>query len=354
MTTPNSASSSSNTTISALASRNSSGTVSRAVAKTPSDPLIAIQDPGLDEAVRSIIFAAPRTDIKELMQVRQPLLEKFGKEVGQQAMEGIGVAERVLKKLEVETPTKSLVDAYLREIARTYGIAWPNSSEDEDDDESSNDSPDDDENPDSSQRVFPRERGLVKEKPENLLDQPLITDVSPTSESTIAAPEASAATKSSPTSKVAEDEQNKEEQFRIRSASSPPRGDIAHHTPSTLRINPPSPRTENAQPRIKLPGLPEGNPSRDKTKKRRRGKRDKATNAKRIENSVLRDSVNENSRAKADGRIMDGVRDKSEKALPGKARRNKSGANGDSGNSGPGGKVPDVDELARRFAELKR
>ena len=49
---------------------------------TPSSPANSIPlDPALEEAVRSIIYAAPRTDIKELHAVRALLVEKFGKDV---------------------------------------------------------------------------------------------------------------------------------------------------------------------------------------------------------------------------------------------------------------------------------
>ena len=54
-------------------------------------------DPGLEEAVKSIIYAAPRTEIKELQQVRQLLVEKYGKEFAVTAIENSDgkVAERV-------------------------------------------------------------------------------------------------------------------------------------------------------------------------------------------------------------------------------------------------------------------
>ncbi|KAL7276538.1 Vacuolar protein sorting-associated protein ist1 [Rhizina undulata] len=83
-------------------------------------------DPGLEEAVKSIIYAAPRTEIKELHQVRSLLIEKYGKEFALIAMENTDgkVAERVLKKLRVEPPPETLVTLYLKEIARTYGVPW--------------------------------------------------------------------------------------------------------------------------------------------------------------------------------------------------------------------------------------
>ncbi|KAI0022389.1 DUF292-domain-containing protein [Xylariomycetidae sp. FL0641] len=84
-------------------------------------------DPGLEEAVKSIIYAAPKTEIKELQQVRALLAEKFGKEFALAAMENTdgGVSEKVVKKLSVTPPKEELVDAYLEEIAKVYGVNWP-------------------------------------------------------------------------------------------------------------------------------------------------------------------------------------------------------------------------------------
>ncbi|QSZ33603.1 hypothetical protein DSL72_005171 [Monilinia vaccinii-corymbosi] len=87
----------------------------------------AVCDPGLEEAVKSLIYAAPRTEIKELQQVRALLCEKYGKEFALQAVENSDekVSEKVLKKLSVTPPAQELVNGYLEEIARTYGVDWP-------------------------------------------------------------------------------------------------------------------------------------------------------------------------------------------------------------------------------------
>ncbi|KAI1295821.1 regulator of Vps4 activity in the MVB pathway-domain-containing protein [Xylaria venustula] len=84
-------------------------------------------DPGLEEAVKSIIYAAPRTEIKELQQVRTLLAERFGKEFVLVAMENSdgGVSEKVVKKLSVTPPKPELVQGYLEEIAKAYGVDWP-------------------------------------------------------------------------------------------------------------------------------------------------------------------------------------------------------------------------------------
>lgn len=84
-------------------------------------------DPGLEEAVKSIIYAAPKTEIRELQQVRALLAEKFGKEFVLSAMENTEnkVSEKVVKKLSVAPPREELVQGYLEEIARAYGVEWP-------------------------------------------------------------------------------------------------------------------------------------------------------------------------------------------------------------------------------------
>ena len=84
-------------------------------------------DAGLEEPVKSIIYAAPRLDIKELNNVRGLLLDKFGKEFAVAAMENRDgkVAERVLSRLRVGMPEKELVDSYLEAIAEGFGVEWP-------------------------------------------------------------------------------------------------------------------------------------------------------------------------------------------------------------------------------------
>ncbi|KAF1925747.1 DUF292-domain-containing protein [Didymella exigua CBS 183.55] len=198
-------------------------------------------DPALEEAVRSIIYAAPRTEIKELHQVRAYLVEKFGKDVAVAAMEGDGVAERVLKKLDAKTPSEELVDGYLGEIARFYGVpfgARKASSDDDGDDEPS---------------------GGVAEGAD--------TEV--------------------PSSTDGRKDNEREELVK----ATPPRT-VGPQSP--LRVVPPSPSTDNVAPKLKLPG----------------------TAAAKVQKAAEK---------KASVKV-----------------------------NGPGGKIPDVDELSRRFAELKR
>lgn len=207
-------------------------------------------DPGLEEAVRSLIYAAPRTDVKELHAARALLVEKFGKEFALGAMEGQGVAERVLSKLKVETPRRELVDAYLAEIARTYGVAWPGAPGSSASADGADGADGDDEDD---------EGGGGKENKVKALEAPL--------------------------------------EAEELSKATPPR-DLGPKSP--VRVAPPSPSTDNVAPKVKVPGPLELKPG---------GKMARA-----------------------------GV--------------GKAGAAGDK--EGPGGKIPDVDELAKRFAQLKR
>jgi len=208
-------------------------------------------DPGLEEAVKSLIYAAPRTDVKELQNVRVLLVEKYGKEFALKVQnEPVGeVSEKVLKKLEVTPPREELVVGYLEEIARTYGVNWPPKIE------TSEGNDDEDENPSGGQ--------AQKE-----LEEPI---------------PAGGDTKAD--AKAREQEQ--------LSRATPPRN---FGPSSPLRVNPPSPSTDNLHPRVKV------------------------------------GTLDLKSSKKAD-----------------------LGSKGGTHSKGPvGGTIPDVDELAKRFAALKK
>ncbi|KAM0797942.1 regulator of Vps4 activity in the MVB pathway-domain-containing protein [Usnea florida] len=211
-------------------------------------------DPGLEEAIKSIIYAAPRTDVKELQQARALLVDKYGKDFALEAVENADgkVAERVLKKLRVEPPDPELVTLYLKEIARTYGVNWPRKEQPPDgqDDE-------DDDTPSGGQAV-------------KNLEEPLTTD------------ELSKAT--------------------------PPR-DLGPRSP--VSVAPPSPSTDNLNPRLRLPGPPELKPGAKMSGlKKQTSSTDAQDNVKNGDFGAKKDIV--------------------------------------------GGKIPDVDELAKRFAALKK
>ena len=215
-------------------------------------------DPGLEEAIKSLIYAAPRTEVKELQQARALLVEKYGKEFALEAIDNTDgkVAERVLKKLRVEPPDPELVTLYLKEIARTYGVDWPKGEHQTEGNEEKDE--DDDDSPSGGQAV-------------KNLEEPLTTT------------ELSKAT--------------------------PPR-DLGPKSP--VSVAPPSPSSDNINPRVKLPGPPELKPG---TKVNGLKKQTPSTNAQ----STGKDEA-----------VGAGKKDI------------------------VGGKIPDVDELAKRFAALKK
>ncbi|GAA6007807.1 hypothetical protein JCM11491_003971 [Sporobolomyces phaffii] len=83
-------------------------------------------DPGVSEAVASIIHAAPRTELKELHMLREMLMSKAGRDFSIAAIDNVDgiVPERITSKLTVQTPPTELVDLYLYEIAKAYSVEW--------------------------------------------------------------------------------------------------------------------------------------------------------------------------------------------------------------------------------------
>ncbi|PPQ90948.1 hypothetical protein CVT25_008259 [Psilocybe cyanescens] len=83
-------------------------------------------DPGIVEGVCSVIHAAPRTELKELHILRDILMHKYGREFSAAVMENRDgcVSNRVMSKLNNATPAPALVDAYIREITKAYGVPW--------------------------------------------------------------------------------------------------------------------------------------------------------------------------------------------------------------------------------------
>ncbi|KAF8079039.1 DUF292-domain-containing protein [Lyophyllum atratum] len=92
-------------------------------------------DIGIKESVCSIIYAAPRTELKELHILRDILMHKYGRDFSLAVMENRDscVSDRTTRKLDIATPSSILVDAYLHEIAKGYSIDWSPPKQDEDD-----------------------------------------------------------------------------------------------------------------------------------------------------------------------------------------------------------------------------
>ncbi|KAL2820586.1 regulator of Vps4 activity in the MVB pathway-domain-containing protein [Aspergillus granulosus] len=105
---------------------------------TPSDSEAAVTnseetfylDPALDEAATSIFYAWSRfpSEVRELTILRSLLADRYGKDYMALASENkladMKVPERLVKGLRVRPPSPELVESYLREIARAYKVPW--------------------------------------------------------------------------------------------------------------------------------------------------------------------------------------------------------------------------------------
>ncbi|KAL6231326.1 hypothetical protein BDW75DRAFT_220437 [Aspergillus navahoensis] len=214
-------------------------------------------DAALDEASIAIFYAWSRfpTEVRELTLLRSLLADRYGKDFMSLASEnklaGVKVPERLVKGLRVRMPSKELVESYLREIARAYKVQW------EEEDREAEAAPqfvDDDVSGDL---------GDLEDEHERVGE--VIRRASETAELTRA---------------------------------TPPRGFNAHSSP--VSVAPPGPRSDNPNPRVKVPD--------------EKGKGD--------------DEISTPSQSPSAQRVRT-------------AAGNKSG-------------IPDVDELSRRFAALKR
>lgn len=83
-------------------------------------------DSGLEEAVKTIIYSASFIDVKELVQVKEILIYKFGKEFGMVALENTdhAVPDKVVSRCSVRPPSEELVVLYLSEIAKAYKVPF--------------------------------------------------------------------------------------------------------------------------------------------------------------------------------------------------------------------------------------
>ncbi|XP_017948435.1 uncharacterized protein LOC100216037 isoform X2 [Xenopus tropicalis] len=85
-------------------------------------------DPGLAEAVSTLIWAAPRlqSEVSELKIVASQLCHKYSKEYGNLCRTNqIGtVSDKLMNKLGTAAPPKILVEKYLIEIAKNYKVPY--------------------------------------------------------------------------------------------------------------------------------------------------------------------------------------------------------------------------------------
>ncbi|OON19494.1 hypothetical protein X801_04637 [Opisthorchis viverrini] len=85
-------------------------------------------DPCLEEAIASIIWSCPRlsSQVNELPVIREQFAGKYSKEYVEACLENKlrKVSPMVMQKLEIIQPPPSLVEMYMIEIAKAYGVEY--------------------------------------------------------------------------------------------------------------------------------------------------------------------------------------------------------------------------------------
>ena len=145
-------------------------------------------------------------------------MDKFGKEFAAQAMENRGevqIPEKVTRKLRVEPPGKELVESYLKEIALAYDISYGDDEEEVPQAEDAENDGEDDEEPGSGGQAEAATTTPRPKKSKPVFEEPLST--------------------------------------QELSSMTPPRT-LDPGLTSPVRIAPPSPSTDNANPRLRFPG----------------------------------------------------------------------------------------------------
>lgn len=77
------------------------------------------------------MYAAPRTEVRELQVLRDILMHKYSRDfaVATMSNEHGNVNERVVKKLEIFRPPPELIDGYLDAISAHYKVGWTSGRE---------------------------------------------------------------------------------------------------------------------------------------------------------------------------------------------------------------------------------
>lgn len=82
--------------------------------------------PDLVSSVATLMYAAPRVDVPELLEIRKQFRAKYGKKFEEDAMKNAGgvLNERVVTKLSVQPPAAYLVQTYLERSCEKYEVSW--------------------------------------------------------------------------------------------------------------------------------------------------------------------------------------------------------------------------------------
>lgn len=215
-------------------------------------------DPAIDEAAAVVFYAWPRFphDVRELNIVRTMLADRYGKDfmalAQENKVEHVKVPERVAKSLRVRPPTQDLVELYLKEIAKAYGITWG----------------------EGQQEDLGNAPEFVDDRPSTPHDQ-----------------QSDGGNGDSP-----EDKTRRASDTNELNKATPPRRPVQSGK-SPVSVAPPGPRTDNPNPRVKVP---------------------RPSSSEDLNNTASK-STSDTSKANEDPN-----------------------------------RIPEVDELSRRFAELRR
>ncbi|KAJ2727052.1 Vacuolar protein sorting-associated protein ist1 [Coemansia sp. Benny D115] len=92
-------------------------------------------DPGISEAIWSIVYASTRAEVRELTLLREMLTLKYGAESVKSAMDNAEgqVDPKLVRKLSPNAPSQELVKLYLKEISAVYRVNWRPADEKSDD-----------------------------------------------------------------------------------------------------------------------------------------------------------------------------------------------------------------------------
>ncbi|RAL17063.1 DUF292 domain protein [Aspergillus homomorphus CBS 101889] len=206
-------------------------------------------DPALDEAAAVIFYAYPRFphDVREMTILRNLLTERWGKDFMALAqdnkLEDVKVPERLVKGLRVRPPTGELVDSYLREIARAYGVRW--AGKDITGDEGLGDAPGD-----------PLVDGLEGGGGDD-------NDITPRDNGGDG--DGDGGLPSTPRKSPIESEARRASETVALNKATPPRG--LQQGKSPVSVAPPGPRLDNLHPRVKVPGQDQSSSTTQSTTK---------------------------------------------------------------------------------------
>ncbi|OQE23453.1 hypothetical protein PENFLA_c011G03602 [Penicillium flavigenum] len=182
-------------------------------------------DTALDEAATVVFYAWHRFphEVREFTMLRTMLGERYGKEFMTLAqdnkVDSVKVPDRLVKGLRVRPPGHELVESYLREIAKAYGVEWHGAEEElgnapQEFEDNRGDGGGDEEEPQLPQTPGKQQGDSAS------------------------TPDLSEARRASETSELTK--------------ATPPRGLAAGRSP--VSVAPPAPRMDNPNPRVKLPG----------------------------------------------------------------------------------------------------